>query len=242
MAKVKTILREWRYRLASDNGVKEASSLPEIKNWSSVTSFPSVVQAELIAKKLIPDPYIGENERVIQWVGQCDWEYRTSFETPNGQDECVDLVFEGLDTFATVSLNGREILSSDNQFLPARVSVKDLLQEAGEQNELAILFRSAYKKGSELETKFGPRTSMMRDRRRMHIRKAQVRQANACRCYLCLELYGLTVRIVCLGLGLGSDRHDHGSLVTHIYRNSQQPYRQRTYPPEPITRSFDRGN
>ena len=86
----------------------------------------------------------------------------------------MELVFEGLDTFATVFLNGKEILKSENMFLPARVDVKALLETPGEENELSILFESALQKGTELEEKFGARESMMRDKRRNHIRKAQV--------------------------------------------------------------------
>jgi beta-mannosidase len=84
------------------------------------------------------------------------------------------LIFEGLDTFATVFLNGKEILKSENMFLPARVDVKALLKTPGEENELSILFESALRKGTELEEKFGTRASMMRDKRRMLMRKAQV--------------------------------------------------------------------
>jgi len=83
-------------------------------------------------------------------------------------------VFEGLDTFATVTLNGQEILKSNNMFLPARIDIKHLLKRAGEENVMEIVFESALKKGTELEKQYGERTSMMRDKRRMIMRKAQV--------------------------------------------------------------------
>jgi beta-mannosidase len=71
-------------------------------------------------------------------------------------------------------LNGKAIIKSENMFLPARVDVKEVLRNSGGKNELSILFESALRKGTELEEKFGVRESMMRDKRRMHMRKAQV--------------------------------------------------------------------
>jgi beta-mannosidase len=166
----------WEWKLANAHQKATALKNPTLQNWRPASQFPSVIQLELLHSKLIPDPNIGENERLIQWVGECDWEYRCSFPSPDNVSTLpnVELVFEGLDTFATVVLNGKEILKSDNMFLPARIDVKALLKSSGESNDLSIHFESALRKGSALEEKFGVRTSMMRDKRRMHMRKAQV--------------------------------------------------------------------
>jgi beta-mannosidase len=59
-------------------------------------------------------------------------------------------------------------------FLPARIDIKHLLKRAGEENVMEIVFESALKKGTELEKQYGERASMMRDKRRMIMRKAQV--------------------------------------------------------------------
>lgn len=60
---------------------------------------------------MIPDPHVGMNEAKVQWVHDRDWVYETSFESPLLEDEqrCV-LVLEGLDTFASVELNGERLL------------------------------------------------------------------------------------------------------------------------------------
>lgn len=129
---------------------------------------------ELLDNKLIPDPNIGLNERLMQWAGEVDWEYLTTFPTPQSQ-EVVELVFEGLDTYATIKLNGKEILKSQNMFIPQRVKVMDCLKPEGQENELSIIFDSAIKIANALEAKYGARTSWMRDKRRMHLRKVQVR-------------------------------------------------------------------
>ena len=178
MSKETTALSSgWRWRLSNARGNATAGGLSSLKDWNPVAAFPSVIHKELLEKKLIPNPDIGENERLVQWVGEVDWEYSCSFPTPSSTAERkhADLIFDGLDTFATVRLNGTEILKSDNMFIPARVPVKDALKPAGETNDLVITFDSALRVATELEKKDGARTSMMRDKRRMHIRKAQVR-------------------------------------------------------------------
>src|SRR5262249_44025316 len=57
-----------------------------------------------------------------------------------GEEE-VELVCDGLDTVATVKLNGREIGRTENMFVAHRWSVKRLLR-AG-TNELTVRFESA---------------------------------------------------------------------------------------------------
>ena len=70
---------------------------------------PGSVQQDLIAAKRVPDPFKGTNEAAIQWVGLTDWQYppRVRRRRPAmlARDH-LDLVFDGLDTFATVSVNG----------------------------------------------------------------------------------------------------------------------------------------
>ena len=62
----------------------------------------------------------------------------------------TDLVFEGLDTFATVSLNGVQILESDNMFVQHRVDVSRHVKVDGSDNALEIVFDSAALRGKQL--------------------------------------------------------------------------------------------
>lgn len=69
------------------------------------------IHLDLLAASAIPDPFIGKNESVVQWVHSKDWVYTCEFPAqPVQENEYVVLSFEGLDTFAVVSLNGQEIL------------------------------------------------------------------------------------------------------------------------------------
>src|SRR5512142_2828351 len=83
---------------------------------------PGDVYQALLASSQIPDPNYGLNENEVQWVGEADWLYRLRFApTPlAGRTPRADLVFVGLDTFATVWLNGEQILQSDDMFVPHR--------------------------------------------------------------------------------------------------------------------------
>ncbi|KAH8899839.1 family 2 glycosyl hydrolase [Thozetella sp. PMI_491] len=124
------------------------------ETWMEANSFPTEVHRDLESNGKIPDFRVDLNELAARWVADYDWIYRTTFETPPLRDGLrVDLVFEGLDTFATVTLNGTQILQSDNQFVSHRVPVAHLLQRAGEAsglNTLEIVFESARRRGLEL--------------------------------------------------------------------------------------------
>lgn len=98
------------------------------------------------------------NELAVQWVAEKIWIYRLAFPTPPAfstvaadTTAITDLVFEGLDTFATVTLNGAEILTSDNMFLSHRVNVTQHLKTDGDRtNLLEIVFDSALLRGRQL--------------------------------------------------------------------------------------------
>ena len=142
--------------------------------WLAAT-VPGVVQQDLLNAALIPDPFTGLNEGLVQWVGEVDWLYRTSFELSAEliASEQLDLCFDGLDTFATVWLNGVEILSGDNMFVPYRLNVKSWLKPG--TNELHILFESALRRGNEREQQYGERVRWNANSAssRLYVRKAQ---------------------------------------------------------------------
>ncbi|RYE81416.1 MAG: glycoside hydrolase family 2 protein, partial [Oxalobacteraceae bacterium] len=129
----------WTFRLAPGNAQlgKHAEAAP----WHSAT-VPGTVHTDLLAHQLIPDPYVGAPEAGLQWIGLADWEYRTVFDAPQAAIGSArsDLVFEGLDTFAEVWLNGARVLDADNAFRTWRVPVQGKLRAKG--NELRIVFRS----------------------------------------------------------------------------------------------------
>ncbi|HKO62248.1 MAG TPA: glycoside hydrolase family 2 TIM barrel-domain containing protein, partial [Pyrinomonadaceae bacterium] len=103
---------------------------------------PGCVHTDLLNNKLIEDPFYRDNEKKVQWIGKTDWEYQTSFDmAPEilARDK-IDLIFEGLDTYANVFLNNKALLNTDNMFRTWRVDAKGLLKPGA--NTLLIRFRS----------------------------------------------------------------------------------------------------
>ncbi len=103
---------------------------------------PGCVHADLLKESLIPDPYFGTNELDLQWIGENDWTYSRSFEVDPTllKNNVVVLKCEGLDTFATVTINGTQIAKTNNMFRTWEFDLKELL-EVGE-NTIEITFGS----------------------------------------------------------------------------------------------------
>jgi beta-mannosidase len=135
---VLTLEHGWQFRQ-----IKAGAEQGE-NGWLPAT-VPGDVHLDLLANKKIPDPFFRDNEAKLQWIEQESWEYQLSFEvTPAMLARAhVDLVFDGLDGSATVSVNGTKLLSADNSFRVWRVPAKSHLH-AG-KNLLSIVFPSPIK-------------------------------------------------------------------------------------------------
>lgn len=103
---------------------------------------PGTVHTDLLAAGLIPDPYLDLNETALEWMHLTDWRYATTFEAAAARPgEHLDLVFEGLDTVATITLNGAVLGRTANQHRSYRFEAAALVREG--ENHLAVDFRSA---------------------------------------------------------------------------------------------------
>ncbi|MFK3648731.1 glycosyl hydrolase 2 galactose-binding domain-containing protein [Lysobacter enzymogenes] len=133
----------WQFRLLPDD--PEAAAHRDATQWHGAR-VPGHVHTDLFAAGLIVDPYVGAAEAQLQWIGLAGWEYRTSFDVDAATLARTrnELVFDGLDTYATVYLNGRELLRADNFFRTWRVPVDGRLRERG--NELRVVFESPIRK------------------------------------------------------------------------------------------------
>lgn len=104
-------------------------------------NIPSEVHADLYENGLIPHPYgEGEVEKELQWISQHQWDYVLKFDVKNDvwEKDNIDLIFNGLDTYSDVWLNGEKVLRSDNMFIRYEKDVKNLLKKR--DNELHIRF------------------------------------------------------------------------------------------------------
>jgi beta-mannosidase len=121
----------WQFRDAT----KKSSWHPAI--------VPGCVHRDLLRHGLIADPLWGRNETELQWIDDHQWEYRCRFtlEEHVRAHDFVELVCDGLDTIATVRVNGVVVGRGDNMFRRYHWSVKKFLKSG--RNELHITFHSA---------------------------------------------------------------------------------------------------
>ncbi|HKR76805.1 MAG TPA: glycoside hydrolase family 2 protein [Rhodanobacter sp.] len=154
----------WQFRLAP--GDRHAAEHPQATQWLPAT-VPGTVQTDLLAAKLVPDPFWRDDEAKIQWVGLADWQYRMQFNVDAATlaRKHVDLVFDGLDTYADVSLNGHKLLAADNMFRRWRVSAKAWLHAGANTLEVTLhspiarlqpwLLKQPYALPGEFDSAFG---------------------------------------------------------------------------------------
>ena len=122
--------------------VEPASPVPA--EWADIAArpcpatVPGEVHVDLLTAGLIPDPFDGDNESLLAWIGRTDWNYRATFEWGGTDHARTDLVAEGLDTVATIRLNGHEVASTANQHRSFRFDVSSLLVVG--RNELEVAF------------------------------------------------------------------------------------------------------
>lgn len=104
---------------------------------------PGDTHSALLAAGKIPDPYWGDNELQVQWIGRQNWEYSRTFTISEEflSHESVYLHLDRLDTITEIRLNDQLVGTTDNMFLRYRFEVKDLLKPG--ENTLTILFKSA---------------------------------------------------------------------------------------------------
>lgn len=108
---------------------------------------PGCVHTDLLAAGHIPDPFYRDNELQLQWIGETDWHYQRTFELSADflAHEQLLLHCAGLDTLATVWLNGRLLVpighhqaQTDNQFRCWEFDAKPVLRQG--ENEIVIQF------------------------------------------------------------------------------------------------------
>ncbi|MCY7417822.1 MAG: glycoside hydrolase family 2 protein, partial [Chloroflexi bacterium] len=116
----------WRLRLAT--AYPEAP--PGLVDASLPATVPGNVFLDLLAGGHIPDPYLATNELGVRWIGRCDWTYELTFDwvaPPATATDRRDLVFEGLDTLASVWLDGHHLGDAASMHRTWRWAVTDLL-------------------------------------------------------------------------------------------------------------------
>ncbi|WP_138753171.1 beta-mannosidase [Paenibacillus sinopodophylli] len=132
MKATQLILNNWKFKACEE------------KEWMSAI-VPGCVHTDLLRNGKIKDPFYATNEHDLQWIDKIDWDYESNFDVAEEllQLSVLELVFDGLDTYADVYLNGQHVLSADNMFRTWKADVKTIVK--AENNQLHIRFRSPVK-------------------------------------------------------------------------------------------------
>ncbi|MGW4599285.1 glycoside hydrolase family 2 protein [Streptomyces sp. NPDC004457] len=114
---------------------------------------PGCVHTDLLAARVIPDPYLGRNETDVAWVGRRAWTYVRHLDHDSAHER-TDLVFEGLDTAAYLTLGGRPLGTTRNMHRTYRFDV------TGRTGELEVRFASAYDEAAAVRAVTGERPNV----------------------------------------------------------------------------------
>lgn len=115
---------------------------------------PGTVHTDLLANKVIPEPFYGTHQKDLQWIDKVNWEYRCRFDAPQAAGrQNARLVFEGVDCFAEISLNGTPIATTENMFRTWTCDVKGILKK--QNNELVVIMKSPTMQGLANMTEYG---------------------------------------------------------------------------------------
>ena len=145
----------WWFRRAPEQGGAALDNPgANVAEWMPAT-VPGCVHTDLLANGKIGDPFYGENEKDLQWIDTADWEYRKSFVVDGElfSRQRLELTWKGLDTYASVSLNGTDVLEADNMFREWRVDVKSLIRQG--ENTIVVRLRSPTTEGKAAYDRLG---------------------------------------------------------------------------------------
>lgn len=120
----------------NENWVLYGEKIGELK-----AQVPGCVHTDLMENGIIKDLYWRDNNKQYSWIEDCDFVYSCRFDAQ--PSDFAQLVFEGLDTYCDIYLNGEKIGSAEDMFIEYKFDVGGRLAE--KDNLLEVKFRSAVK-------------------------------------------------------------------------------------------------
>lgn len=114
---------KWKLQCFDENSVDDKEIVKsdlDIEGWMEV-KVPGDVHSTLLENGKIEDPFYSTNVEKCRWVEDKVWWYKKEFIFNNeiNENQVAELNFNGLDTYATIYLNGKEIGKHENMFTPA---------------------------------------------------------------------------------------------------------------------------
>lgn len=139
---ISVTLGDWRLHVEGDETVPATA--------------PGSVHGALIAAGKIADPYLDLNELRQDWVSRRDWVLSCDFRWSSQPGTTTELVFDGIDTFAEITLNGVVLGKTQNMHRSYRFDIGAHLRD---DNRLEVRLRSAWTVGDEIAQRIAPRPS-----------------------------------------------------------------------------------
>lgn len=129
-------------------------------NVSVPASLPSYAQLDLYDNKVIGDPLYGLNNFNLRWIVWQNWTYTsTPISGLSSNASSTWLLFNGLDTFTSISFCGQHVASTNNQFRQYWFDVSNIFKTCHQADRvLSINFGSAAKIADEIANEPGQET------------------------------------------------------------------------------------
>ena len=151
MMTVERVLIDSGWQLRMVGGPTTSVNLPD----SIPAQVPGCVHTDLMAAGIIEDPFLDNNEAKFAWIGLCDWEYWTTFTVSDLPGAKRFLEFQGLDTVASVKLDGELLLETANQHRRYRCDITELATVG--EHLLSITFSSPIRHADKMSIELGYR-------------------------------------------------------------------------------------
>ncbi|MGW0086723.1 glycoside hydrolase family 2 protein [Streptomyces sp. NPDC003393] len=126
---------EWQWHIGPHKPFTTAGWLP--------ARVPGSVLDDLHRAGEVPDPYVGRNSLLSEWVPNRNWAYRRTFTLPPLEPhERAVLCFDGVDHEATVLVDDTVVVRHEGMFRPFEADVTHLVRGGGE-HLLAVVVHPA---------------------------------------------------------------------------------------------------
>lgn len=97
------------------------------------------VQEALIRTGELPDPFYGLNEEKFGWIEDHEWKFKAIFFIDSyDEKQKYSLDFGGIDTYAKLLVNGKELAHFENAFIPYHLELNGALKQGA--NEIDLIF------------------------------------------------------------------------------------------------------
>lgn len=145
---------DWTVAIAGD--AVPAGAPDGIAGRAIQATVPGQVHTDLEREGLLADPTLDRNEAAGAWVGRADWAYRRTVDVDPRGHERIDLVCDGLDTVAELSLDGVVVGTTRNMHRRYRFDARDSTGGVGRGSKtLELLFESPYREAGRVAARAG---------------------------------------------------------------------------------------